>query len=206
MFDSYTVNKYGFHSVHVGNKKVQFTVSLSNTQDYNDRLTNNNITVTWPTTDAEWLSEFAYNNKIATNSRFIYLNSETTDSLGVVTSGETLTIDPKYTHPQTLVWGYYVSLLKYDLTTNTASYSEFYWDPVLNLSYTWNPNPASDYISGNNYMFDFATQSQTPVTPARTGGNGYPDRWPLIMTNLFNRQRSIYSIGMTHKDTYDLFL
>jgi hypothetical protein len=33
-----------------------------------------------------------------------------------------------------------------------------------------------------------------------------PDRYPLIMTNLFNRNRSLYSIGMTHKDTWDLFL
>ena len=37
-------------------------------------------------------------------------------------------------------------------------------------------------------------------------GGGKPDRYPLIMTNLFNRNRSIYSIGMTHKDTWDLFL
>jgi hypothetical protein len=44
-----------------------------------------------------------------------------------------------------------------------------------------------------------------PVSTTSNGG-GKPDRYPLIMTNLFNRNRSIYSIGMTHKDTWDLFL
>ena len=45
------------------------------------------------------------------------------------------------------------------------------------------------------------------VAPSTTSnGGGKPDRYPLIMTNLFNRNRSLYSIGMTHKDTWDLFL
>lgn len=41
------------------------------------------------------------------------------------------------------------------------------------------------------------------VDPTKNGG-GKPDRYPLIMTNLFNRNKSLYSIGMTHKDR-DLF-
>ena len=49
------------------------------------------------------------------------------------------------------------------------------------------------------------TPPQSEVEVARNGG-GKPDRYPLIMTNLFNRNRSLYSIGMTHKDTWDLFL
>lgn len=44
------------------------------------------------------------------------------------------------------------------------------------------------------------------VTTTTSNGGGKPDRYPLIMTNLFNRNRSLYSIGMTHKDTWDLFL
>jgi hypothetical protein len=58
------------------------------------------------------------------------------------------------------------------------------------------------YDSDNNVVAN-ATYTDAPQ---RGGGNGYPDRYPLIMTNLFARQRSIYSIGMTHKDTWDLFL
>ena len=41
--------------------------------------------------------------------------------------------------------------------------------------------------------------------PTTSNGGGKPDRYPLIMTNLFNRNRSLYSIGMTHKDR-NLFL
>tara|TARA_B100000482_G_C12589309_1_gene290973 strand:- start:32 stop:1210 length:1179 start_codon:yes stop_codon:yes gene_type:complete len=46
---------------------------------------------------------------------------------------------------------------------------------------------------------------EDPVSTTSNGG-GKPDRYPIIMTNLFNRNRSLYSIGMTHKDTWDLFL
>ena len=55
----------------------------------------------------------------------------------------------------------------------------------------------SDEPEGDGYV--------APVTTTSNGG-GKPNRYPLIMTNLFNRNRSIYSIGMTHKDTWDLFL
>ena len=55
----------------------------------------------------------------------------------------------------------------------------------------------SDEIEGDGYV--------APVTTTSNGG-GKPDRYPIIMTNLFNRNRSLYSIGMTHKDTWDLFL
>jgi hypothetical protein len=55
----------------------------------------------------------------------------------------------------------------------------------------------SDEPEGDGYV--------APVTTTSNGG-GKPDRYPLIMTNLFNRNRSLYSIGMTHKDTWDLFL
>jgi len=52
-----------------------------------------------------------------------------------------------------------------------------------------------------------ATYDTNYIAPTTTSnGGGKPDRYPLIMTNLFNRNRSIYSIGMTHKDTWDLFL
>jgi len=89
-------------------------------------------------------------------------------------------------------------------------------------------NVSQDYIIGNQqtmtynqsllgdtityYVSDWVYSDQPegdgyvdPVSTTSNGG-GKPDRYPLIMTNLFNRNRSIYSIGMTHKDTWDLFL
>jgi hypothetical protein len=60
---------------------------------------------------------------------------------------------------------------------------------------------------GAQYNIANATYDANYVAPSTTSnGGGKPDRYPLIMTNLFNRNRSLYSIGMTHKDTWDLFL
>jgi hypothetical protein len=69
-------------------------------------------------------------------------------------------------------------------------------------------------LSDNDVITKFVVQKETnagydydtaPAVSTKNGG-GKPDRYPLIMTNLFNRNRSLYSIGMTHKDTWDLFL
>ena len=49
----------------------------------------------------------------------------------------------------------------------------------------------SDEVEGSNYT--------APVSTASDGG-GKRRRYPIISTNLFDRQRSIFSIGMTHKD------
>ena len=71
-------------------------------------------------------------------------------------------------------------------------------------------------LSDNDVITKFVVQKETntgfdydtapAVSTTTSNGGGKPDRYPLIMTNLFNRNRSLYSIGMTHKDTWDLFL
>jgi len=209
-FDSYTVQKYGQHSVHIGNQKLIFPVTLSTSATYDARLTNNGITVSWPSSDSDWLSSFNYTTKsTSSTNRYIYLNSEATDIVsGDVTSGETLVIDTKYTNPSVGQYGYYIAVMKYDLITpSNSSIAETYWDPVVNLSYTWYTTPASSYQLNNSFVFDFASQQSTPSNTVRRGTNAYyPQRYPLISTNLFNRQRSVYAIGMTHKDTWDLFI
>ena len=44
-------------------------------------------------------------------------------------------------------------------------------------------------------------------TSSTNNNNGTPrDGYPIVMTNLFNRNRSIYSIGMTHKTARDPFI
>tara|TARA_B100000482_G_scaffold154266_1_gene116108 strand:+ start:523 stop:1707 length:1185 start_codon:yes stop_codon:yes gene_type:complete len=64
-----------------------------------------------------------------------------------------------------------------------------------------NVNTSSSKLLANaNYDANYIAPSTT------SNGGGKPDRYPIIMTNLFNRNRSIYSIGMTHKDTWNLFL
>jgi hypothetical protein len=84
-------------------------------------------------------------------------------------------------------------------TFNIGEQQTMSWTPsfLTNTTFSVEDWVYSNEPEGNGYV--------PPQQPIRTG-NGYPDRYPLIMTNLFARQRSIYSIGMTHKDTWDLFL
>lgn len=66
---------------------------------------------------------------------------------------------------------------------------------------------AASVNTSSSKLLASATYDTNYVAPPTTSnGGGKPDRYPLIMTNLFNRNRSLYSIGMTHKDTWDLFL
>ena len=73
----------------------------------------------------------------------------------------------------------------------------------LNQAFTSEVGTYKIYDSDNNVI---ATATYTDAPQQNGGGSNYDDRFPLITTNLFNRQRSVYAIGMTHKDTWDLFL
>ena len=75
-----------------------------------------------------------------------------------------------------------------NLSNTTVDLIEFFVDADTNIGSSSTP-----------------TQDEVEIAVATTSnGGGKPDRYPLIMTNLFNRNKSLYSIGMTHKDR-DLF-
>lgn len=76
------------------------------------------------------------------------------------------------------------------------------------MTYTQNLMGVATTFSVTDWVYSDAPEGDGYVAPVSTtsNGGGKPDRYPLIMTNLFNRNRSLYSIGMTHKDTWDLFL
>lgn len=52
----------------------------------------------------------------------------------------------------------------------------------------------------NVHMRASATYDATYVAPSTASNGGGKRRYPIISTNLFDRQRSIFSIGLTHKD------
>lgn len=79
------------------------------------------------------------------------------------------------------------------------------WNGFSNLSNT-TVNLIEFFVDTDTNIGSSSTPTQNEIEVARSNGGGKPDRYPLIMTNLFNRNRSLYSIGMTHKDTWDLFL
>ena len=50
-----------------------------------------------------------------------------------------------------------------------------------------------------------ATTTTTPPATSTTPSGGGIKRYPMVLTQLFNKKRSFYSIGMTHKDDIKLF-
>jgi len=83
---------------------------------------------------------------------------------------------------------------------NTHNYSTSNTNAFVSQHGTYTITINENVIASANYDTNYVASTTT------SNGGGKPDRYPLIMTNLFNRNRSVYSIGMTHKDTWDLFL
>jgi hypothetical protein len=211
-FDSYTVNKYGQHTIKIDDTFLQFHVASSVSSYSDQRLIDNNISVTWPATTTAWLNHVynMYQSATITNNR-VRMHAALTGGSGKRVD-EWLEIDMRYVHYLANgTAGYkYVITQHYYYPTAYATSQFGYWDPVTNLSKTITANPQSELLFNNELTFDFATQNSPPTTNGTTAtssrGSNYDDRFPLITTNLFNRQRSVYAIGMTHKDTWDLFL
>jgi len=220
-FDSYVLARNGMHTVEIGSQILQFFVTASQTATGGTDLSN--YTVVFPTTVSAWHATYGppYFTTCTINTydvRFDY-----NDTSGVNTKRNTLFLSTNYRHSSNAsTRGYYYQHSTYEY--NAAIFTELtagYIDPVALQTSTGSPN-ASFSLSGNllpglllnTYYWDFATYTAPPPNPpindaqdtTASNGGGKPDRYPLIMTNLFNRNRSIYSIGMTHKDTWDLFL
>ena len=217
-FDSYTVAKYGSHSITIDAKTLNFWVSSSGTMSTGNELANANITVTFPATEALW------NAHVANSYDYVDIYSTDMNYFGRLHNGDP--DDPRVVQYVRIGTQYKsnsnASLRGFTYVVHTYVYrptysfteSSGYIDPVALNESTGSPNTTFDlpahFISGDinsvaQYPWTFASVNEQQDTNTSNGG-GKPDRYPLIMTNLFNRNRSLYSIGMTHKDTWDLFL
>ena len=203
----------GTHVIQIGNEILSYFI-YNTTSGRNIMSSNNNLTVSFPTTDNDWLSNFsAYNSntianvvytttktfinfaKNAANNYFVFITfnlsyNSTQGGFSVLTQiydyeNSSAANNWAYSYSSTLQWVYPEATFE---STGSA-------DTLITL-------PTNDIVTSFNWNFASVV---APGTTTSNGG-GKPDRYPLIMTNLFNRNRSIYSIGMTHKDTWDLFL
>lgn len=122
--------------------------------------------------------------------------------------------------------GAWMSVVENSSTNEDDVYLTFYYREINDNKATW--YQAQSFViggqetinwtatdSGNNnislsitdWIYEEPEGDGYTPPPVNTGGNGKPrDGYPIIMTNLFNRQRSIFSIGMTHKTHYDPFI
>ncbi len=111
-------------------------------------------------------------------------------------------------------YGMYVSTSNSNVKVILFYYPEGFGSNITYSSeYTIGNQETMSYTAGGHtitvqdWVYSEHPEGSGYVTVSTTSnGGGKPDRYPLIMTNLFNRNRSLYSIGMTHKDTWDLFL
>ena len=82
---------------------------------------------------------------------------------------------------------------------------------TLNSANSWQFQTTFTASLGTAKIYDTDVNNQNSSNVIATGvysntiGNAKRDGYPMIMTNLFNRNRSIYSIGMTHKTASDPF-
>lgn len=211
-FDSYTLSKQGSHSINIGDVFLNFYVLSSTTLENNEIVSNNNISVTFPNVDVN--STGPWTNQLGT------LVSGTTTSIRAFSNKRVrikllnnLKITSIMIHKSfNSNTGYSVIIEHWDYGNTSNGFPAYtpqvqYVDPDTLYESTGSPNKLITLPSGmlvDTYNWNFATVNVQSTTTSNGGGK--PDRYPIIMTNLFNRNRSLYSIGMTHKDTWDLFL
>jgi len=207
-FDSYTLSSNGYHVINIGDQYLTFYKSSTTlAQTTFPELNNAGLSISFPSTAALWLAKApGFDSVTLYNDGTQYKGTTQFNGYDRV---EYLWIGTKYfnnTDPS--LRGFKRYDISYIHETQTwLQGAVFYIDPVARyestglLTSSFSSSTQNFYSS---YSFDFV--SLTAQAPTTSNGGGRPDRYPLIMTNLFNRNRSLYSIGMTHKDTWDLFL
>ena len=207
-FDSYTLSSSGYHVINIGTQYLEFyKSSTTSAQTYFPELESAGLSITFPSTEALWLAKApGFDSLTLYNDGAQYKGTTQFNGADRV---EYLWIGTKYySNADPSLRGFKRYTNTYiDETQTWLQGTVFYIDPVARYESTglltsgWSSSTLNHYSS---YNFDFV--SLTAQAPTTSNGGGKPDRYPLIMTNLFNRNRSLYSIGMTHKDTWDLFL
>jgi len=205
----------GTHVIRIGDEILTYFI-YNTTSGRQSMTSNNNLVVTFPTTDNAWLSNFSALNSETLTPYVSYSETRTAIRLSVMDYTMWITFNLSYNETQE---GFSVLTEIYDWRSANSSnnYAHVYsstlqWVyPEATFESTGSADtlitlPTNEIVTSFNWNFASIPPPEEPVANSTRGTNGYPDRYPLIMTNLFNRQRSIYAIGMTHKDTYDLFL
>ena len=86
-----------------------------------------------------------------------------------------------------------------NVTTFTKNTEGQFLDSVTNVT-SIEGDYTVEHPSGVNRGTSTYDNSGPPIVETTSNGGGKRRRYPIISTNLFDRQRSIYSIGNTHKD------
>lgn len=202
-FDSYTLSSNGYHLINIGSQYLEFYKSSTTlAQTSFPELNNAGLTITFPSTSALWLAKApGYDSVTLYNDGTQY--KATIQKFGA-DHIEYLWVGTKYfTNADPSLRGFkWYQIIYSDTTKQWYTSDVFYIDPVAiyestGLTTTSFLSPSQDFMT--SYSFDFVSLIAQAPTNTSNGG-GKRRRYPIISTNLFDRQRSIYSIGLTHKD------
>lgn len=144
---------------------------LTTVFSYNARVIQHTQTATIDGVTGNIYINFVINNKVIDGVSEIVATFYETRTIGTDSSHQSNSVDYIIGAQQTMTYNQ-------SLNGDTISYYVSDW-------------VYSDEPEGDGYV--------APVSTTSNGG-GKRRRYPIISTNLFDRQKSIYSIGLTHKD------
>jgi hypothetical protein len=194
----------GTHVIQINDEIISYFI-YNTTSSRTTMSSDNNLVVTFPTTDNAWLSNFSALNSGTLTPYISYSETKTAIRLAVMDYTMWITFNLSYNVTQE---GFSVLTQIYDWRSANSSnnYAHVYsstlqWVyPEATFESTGSADtlitlPTNEIVTSFNWNF---ASVGAPVTTTSNGGG--KRRYPIISTNLFDRQRSIYSIGLTHKD------
>ena len=205
-FDSYTLNRNGIHTIAIGSEYLSFYVSI-NIQATGSltELNNAGLVLNFPTTETAWL-ELTGSGTESDGYDSVQLRSNGVMFRGTSTFNgsdrvEWLFVGTQYkSNVDPTLRGFFIETRTYLAYNNTWLQASEYIDPVAALESFGSPDVTILSGSGNHFTHFYFNFAQLAAQAPTTSNGGRKRRYPIISTNLFDRQKSIFSIGLTHKD------
>jgi len=205
-FDSYTLNRNGIHTIAIGSEYLSFYVSINiQAEGSLTELNNAGLVLNFPTTETAWL-ELTGSGTESDGYDSVQLRSNGVMFRGTSTFNgsdrvEWLFVGTQYkSNVDPTLRGFFIETRTYLAYNNTWLQASEYIDPVAALESFGSPDVTILSGSGNHFTHFYFNFAQLAAQAPTTSNGGRKRRYPIISTNLFDRQKSIFSIGLTHKD------
>lgn len=205
-FDSYTLNRNGIHTIAIGSEYLSFYVSINiQASGSLTELNNAGLVLNFPTTETAWL-ELTGSGTESDGYDSVQLRSNGVMFRGTSTFNgsdrvEWLFVGTQYkSNVDPTLRGFFIETRTYLAYNNTWLQASEYIDPVAALESFGSPDVTILSGSGNHFTHFSFNFAQLAAQAPTTSNGGRKRRYPIISTNLFDRQKSIFSIGLTHKD------
>jgi len=205
-FDSYTLNRNGIHTIAIGSEYLSFYVSINiQAEGSLTELNNAGLILNFPTTETAWLEltgsgteSDGYDSVQLRTNGVMFRGTSTFNGSDRV---EWLFVGTQYkSNVDPTLRGFFIETRTYLAYNNTWLQASEYIDPVAALESFGSPDVTILSGSGNHFTHFYFNFAQLAAQAPTTSNGGRKRRYPIISTNLFDRQKSIFSIGLTHKD------